>query len=35
VLPDAWFQRCYVHYADIQIMPTFVRHPFVEAALAA
>jgi putative transposase len=35
VLPGAAWQRCYVHYADLRIMPTGMRNPSSEAVIAA
>lgn len=32
VFPDAREQRCWVHYADLGIMPTWVVMPLVAAA---
>jgi transposase-like protein len=35
VLPGAVWQRCYVHYADLRIMPTCAWKPAPEAVIAA
>ena len=35
VLPGAVWRRCYVHYADLRIMPSVTWKPAAEAVIAA